>query len=136
MDDLSIAFKLNDQVITFWQFYVAWTAGVIGWVFARESAWSSHKRIGIGLGVLIFNIFNISGLIRTSSSLSKVMSAMRDEAYKLSPDVSEPVFQAALTRLSTGDWYLQIGPHILADLIVLYFIFIVAKKEPSAAKVN
>ncbi len=134
MDDLGIAFKLNDQIITFWQFYVAWTAGVIGWVFSRESAWSSQKRIGVGIAVLLFNIFNISGLFRTSSSLSNIIDAMSNQAYKLPQNVSEQVFHAALGRLSTGDWYLHVGPHLLADIIVLYFIFVVAKRQPSANK--
>jgi hypothetical protein len=130
MDDLGIAFKLSDQILTFWQFYVAWTAGVIGWVFSRESAWPSQKRIGVGLGVLIFDIFNISGLYRTSSSLSTILRAMRDPSYQLPQGVSKQIFQAALHRLSTGDWYLHIGPHILADIIVFYFILKVSKNAP------
>lgn len=136
MDDLGIAFKLNDQVITFWQFYIAWTAGVVGWVFSREAAWPFQKRIGIGMAVLIFNVFNISGLYKTSSSLSTVISAMSMETYKAPQGVTEQVFQAAIQRLSTGDWYLHIGPHIVGDLIVLYFIFVVAKKNPAANNAN
>ncbi len=130
MDDLGIAFKLHDQIITFWQFYVAWTAGVIGWIFSRENAWPKQKRMGIGLGVLIFNAFNISGLYKTSLSLSKVVSAMSNKAYQLPQQVSEEVFKAALKRLERGDWYFHVLPHLIADVIVLYFIFVVAKRTP------
>ncbi len=136
MDDLGIAFKLNDQVITFWQFYVAWTAGVVGWVFSREAAWPSQKRSGVGLAILIFNVFNISGLYKTTSSLSTVIEAMTDDSYKLPLNVSGEVFQAALQHLSSGDWYLHLVPHILADAIVLYFVFVVAKNDPPANNAN
>ena len=132
MDNLGIAFKLSDQVITFWQFYVVWMAGVVGWVFSRESAWSSQKRTAIGIAIVIFNIFNITGLFKTSSSLATIVKSMDVKPYKLPEGVSEPVFGAAIERLSVGDWYWTIVAHILADLIVLYFVFVVAKKQPSA----
>ena len=133
MDDLSIAFKLNVQVITFWQFYVGWNAGVVGWVFSRDAAWSNQKRLGIGLAVFVFNIFNISGLYRTTSSLSSIIASMKGDGYQLPSGVSVQVFNAAIQRLSTGDWYLQIGPHLIADAIVAYFILIVARKNPPVA---
>lgn len=136
MDDLSIAFKLNDQVITFWQFYIAWIAGVVGWVFSREHGWRLAKRLAVGVGVTIFNIFNISGLLKTSTSLATVISTMGADNYPLPVTVTRPVFEAALCRLDTGPWYYHIGPHILADLLVMYFIFIVAKHNPVANKAS
>ena len=136
MDDLSIAFKLNEQVIIFWQFYIAWTAGVVGWIFSREHGWLLAKRIAVGVGVTIFNIFNISGLLKTSTSLATVINAMSADNYLLPDTVIRPVFDAALSRLSTGAWYLHIGPHILADMLVMYFIFVVAKHNPVAIKAS
>ena len=133
MDDLSIAFRLNDQVITFWQFYVGWNAGVVGWVFSRETAWSKQKRWGVGLGVLLFNIFNISGLYRTTSSLHDIVNSMKLDGYVNRSLVTPEILNSAILRLSTGDWWLHIGPHILADLIVAYFVLIVASKKPPVA---
>lgn len=133
MDDLSIAFKLNDQVITFWQFYVGWNAGIVGWVFSRDAAWSHQKSIAIGISVLIFNVFNISGLYRTTSSLSSVINSMKASEYQISDGVSVEVFWVTIERLSTGDWYLHIGPHLIADAIVAYLIFVMARRTPQVS---
>ncbi|MBO1924418.1 hypothetical protein [Thiomicrorhabdus sp. 6S3-12] len=132
MSDLEIAFRLNDQILTFWQFYVAWSAGVIGWVFSRSRPWSLQKCLGVAAGVMIFNVFNLVGLYKTVSSLSLILTAMRDQAYQVPAGLTDAVFYATLQRLEVGHWYMNIGPHLVADAIVLFFILVVARRVPRA----
>lgn len=132
MGDLEIAFRLNDQILTFWQFYVAWSAGVIGWVFSRSHRWSLQKCLGVASGVMIFNAFNLVGLYKAVSSLSLILAAMQDQAYQIPAGLTDAVFHATLQRLEVGEWYMNIGPHLLADVIILFFILIVARREPSS----
>ncbi len=134
MTDLEVAFKLNDQILTFWQFYAAWVTGIVGWVLSRDSAWSWQKRQAVGIGVLIFNVFNLSGLYKTSSALFEVVTAMRADDYPLPAGISGEVFGAVLQRLSTPDWYAHIVPHLLADVIVCYFLLVVAGKPTESGQ--
>ena len=76
MNDLDIAFKLNDQIMTFWQFYVAGAVSIIGWIFSRETAWSKQKRAGVGIAAAIFLLFNIVALSKTIHYLTKILEAL------------------------------------------------------------
>ena len=135
MNELDIAFKLNDQIITFWQFYVAGTTGIVGWVFSREKAWPKQKRIAVGVTAIIFIIFSFVALYKTISNLTKIVELLSDKAFELaSTGINEAVFKFALERLDQGGLLLNLGPHILVDCIVLYFIFILSKTDPSANK--
>ncbi|WP_157117896.1 hypothetical protein [Oceanicoccus sagamiensis] len=131
MTDLDIAYKLNSEIVTFWQFYVAGMSGVVGWVFARDSSWPLPKRVGVVVAVVIFMIFNISGLYRTTSALHDIIVVMFADCYEAPKDVSTlSIFHAVRNRLDSGDWYMHIGPHLLVDAIIIYFVLFVARHEP------
>jgi len=136
MTDLDIAYQLHSEVVTFWQFYVAGMTGVVGWVFARNSSWPFAKRIGVIGCVVVFMIFNISGLYRTTSALHDAVLIMFAEGYSTPQGITASIFQVVLTRLNTGDWYMHIGPHLLVDVIIIYFVFFVSGREPSDIKSN
>jgi len=136
MTDLDIAYKLNSEMVTFWQFYVAGMSGVIGCVFARDSSWPFAKRFGVASAVTVCMIFSISGLYRTTSALHDTVLVMLTEGYLAPEGVTASIFQAVLTRLNSGDWYVHIGPHLVVDAIIIYFVFIVAGREPADNKLS
>ena len=133
MNDLDIAFKLVDQIIVFWKFYVVGAASIIGWIFSRKLAWSEQKRLGIGVVAALFIIFNFAGLCKVIYSLTDIMSVLGEDGYVISKGVSKPVFEAVLARLNPERLSFNLGAHVMADMVILYFIFIVSKTEPSAS---
>ncbi len=130
MNDLDIAFKLIEQILTFWQFYVAGAASVIGWVFSRDKAWSKQKRVGIGLSATMFMTFNLIGLSKTVYSLNIIINILGQNNYEIPLEINEYVFQAALDRLNQGDLLFHLIPHLLVDIIIFYFIFVTSKTDP------
>ncbi len=134
MSDLEIGFKLFDQMIVFWQFYVGGLIGVVGWVFAREHAWPSDKRIGIAITFLLFSLINMSALYKTTNSLTEMSLLLNDASYEVimeaSKETSKKAFKVAAKRLDAGAWYWHIVLHLIADMVAVYFVIILAKKEP------
>ncbi|MCW8092531.1 hypothetical protein [Alteromonas sp. ASW11-130] len=132
MNDLDIAYKLHSEIVTFWQFYVAGISAIVGWVFSRSTAWSLNKRLGISVTTLVFMVFSISGLYRSSSALHDIVALMRSDTYAIPEGISSSVFYSVVNRLNVGDWYLNIGAHVVVDVIILYFIIVVAGQKPKA----
>lgn len=130
MNDLDIAYKLNNEIVTFWQFYVAGFSAVIGWILSRDNQWSESKRLAVLIGVCLFIIFNVSGLYRTTSAMHDIVSVLMLASYQIPTEISPEVFASIIDRLDTGDWHLHIGAHAVADAILLYFIWVVAGRRP------
>ncbi len=130
MSDIEIGFKLFDQMIIFWQFYVGGLIGVVGWIFSREHSWSTDKRMGIGVTFILFSLINMSALFKTTSALSELTFLLNNENYEIGKEVSKGAFNIAAKRLNAGAWYIHIILHLIADAVALFFIFKVAKNEP------
>ncbi len=130
MNDLDIAYKLNSEMVTFWQFYVAGMSAVVGWVVSRNKRWEIQKISFICIAVVIFMGFSLSGIYRTTSSLHEIVLIMQCESYKIPDSIDPKIFSSVLDRLNSGDWYMHIVPHIAVDLIVIYIICILAKRDP------
>ena len=132
MNELDLAFKINDQIITFWQFYVAGILGIVGWVFSREKAWSTQKRYGVGVSALIFIFFNFQALYKTILNLQKIVDQLSNKSYVRPSNINNVVFEAAVARLDQGGLMINLIPHVVIDLIIMYLILVVAKSAPSA----
>ncbi|WP_166370400.1 hypothetical protein [Psychromonas sp. SA13A] len=130
MPELDIAFKISDQIITFWQFYVAGIASLVGWVFSRNNAWARQKRIGVGISAAIFLSFSFEALYKTINSLTKIVNILDSKCTASIANIDYEVYKASLERLDQGGLLLNLGFHLLADFIVLYLIFIVSKNDP------
>lgn len=129
MSDLEIGFKLFDQMIVFWQFYVGGLVGVVGWVFAREHAWPFEKRIGITITFILFSIINMSALFKTTSSLSELALFLNNCDYQAPKEISKEIFRIAANRLNAGEWYIHITLHLIADMVAIYFVMVLARNE-------
>lgn len=133
MNDLDIAFKLSDQLYTFWQHYIIITASIVGWVFSRKEAWELNKRIAVMITAVVFFTFNIYGLSGVIINLDQIIVELAkiDKAIINSAKISEAVFKIALDRLEPQSVFINIGLHVLVDAIIIFYILHLAGKPPS-----
>jgi len=114
---LNAAFKLTDWLNFFWNFYVAFTAGILGWVFGAKNPWSAAQKVVVSILFVGFVIVSVVALCRTYVALEPTVELLRNIW-------AGSAFQRAIAdRLSNRWWGWQIFLHIVADLIVLYCIW-------------
>jgi hypothetical protein len=76
-DILEAAYKLNDWLNFYWNFYVAFTGVVIGWAFSSKG-WSSAQRVFVTLFYLGFVAVSLHALAGTYQALYAVTVRLRE----------------------------------------------------------
>ena len=97
-DVLAAAYKLNDWLNFYWNFYVAFTGVVIGWVFGSKG-WQSSQRVIVTLFYLGFVGVSLDALWKTYRSLSVVVVRMQQ---LVAPD--DLVARALIAQLGNSDY--------------------------------
>lgn len=121
---LNEAYKLTDRLDFLWNFYVAFTAGILGWVFSAKKAWPRAQKVVVTILFTGFAVVSIGALSRTYLALGPTIEALR------SVWGTDTEFQRVIAdRLSNRLWIPQIVMHILGDCLVLYCIWMQAPKE-------
>ncbi len=115
---LNAAYKLTDWLNFFWNFYVAFTAAILGWVFSAKNPWPRAQKIVVTILFTAFVAVSLGALCRTYLALGPTTEALRSTWGTCTE------FQRAIVdRLSNRLWIPQIGAHLLADCLVVYCIW-------------
>ena len=130
MKELDIAFHLSDQIITFWQFYVAGVLAALGWVFSRKTGWPGSKRLVLSLAMAGFMFLNAYGLYKAITALNGIVDVLRSDEMK-NIALNKTVLKFSLARLYQYHIAWMIVPHLVTDLIVLYFVGVKSQKNPN-----
>src|SRR5688500_17869597 len=112
---LNAAYKLTDWLNFFWNFYVAFTAGILGWVFSAKNRWPRAQKIVVTLLFTGFVIVSIGALCRTYTALGPTI-----DIHKTTWGTGTEFQQAFADRLANRLWVPHIILHLLADGLVVY----------------
>jgi hypothetical protein len=130
MDNLTLAFKMYDSIIFFWNFFIPGAIAITGWVFASEDRWPLGKRIAVAFSYSGSTLVNLVGLWRSYRALDNILDALRSAP---TPTTLNPaVFQATVDRLELGPWWVTMVFHLVVDAIVLYFVLHTAARTRTA----
>ena len=126
-DVLAVAYKLNDWLNFFWNFYVVFTGVVIGWVF-NAKGWSTAQRIVVSVFFLGFVGVSLDALWGTYQALGAATQRLKE----LVP--AGDAFAATLaSHLGKADHTIGIALHVAGDLLVLACIWrFTATPRPTA----
>ena len=114
---LNAAYKFQEWLNFYWNFYVAFTGAVIGWVFASKG-WSRSQRWAVTLFYLGFVGISLQALWKTYHSLNAVVLRLQ----QLVP-TADPLGPVLVARLGHPEWFLGIGLHVLGDALVVLCIW-------------
>ena len=114
---LTLAYKLNDWLNFYWNFYVVFTGVVIGWVFSSKG-WSTPQRWAVTLFYLGFVGVSLHALWSTYHSLNAAVLRMEQLV-----STSDPLRSVLVDQLGHSDWRLGIGLHLLADALIVLCIW-------------
>jgi hypothetical protein len=128
-DILGAAYRLNDWLNFYWNFYVAFTGVVIGWVF-NSKGWSTAQRVVVTLFYLGFVAVSLDALAGTYEALNAVAARLQE---MLPQDDMLP--KALMAKIGAKNKLLGLGLHLLGDGLVLVCIWRFTRKpaEPEPA---
>ena len=128
-DILGAAYRLNDWLNFYWNFYVAFTGVVIGWVF-NSKGWSTAQRVVVTLFYLGFVAVSLDALAGTYEALNAVAARLQE---MLPQDDMLP--KALMAKIGAKNKFLGLGLHLLGDGLVLVCIWRFTRKpaEPETA---
>ena len=116
-DVFGAAYKLNDWLNFYWNFYVVFTGVVIGWVF-NSKGWSTLQRVIVSIFYLGFVGVSLDALLGTYQALGAATLRLKD----LVPPGDTFAITLA-SHLGKADRNLGIALHIAGDLLVLACIW-------------
>ena len=125
-DVLGAAYKLNDWLNFYWNFYVVFTGVVIGWVF-NSKGWSTAQRVVVTLFYLGFVGVSLGALYSTYISLGAATTRLT----QLLP-TSDILAQALISQLEKSNLKLGLALHILGDALVIGCIWRFTRKPPES----
>jgi hypothetical protein len=123
---LNAAYKLNDWLNFYWNFYVAFTGVVIGWVFSSKG-WPTAQKAIVTAFYLGFVGVSIHALWKTYESLNAAVSRLQQ---LIAPE--DPLARALAAQLGHSDMLLGIGLHVVGDALVLFCAWRFTTKPPAA----
>lgn len=124
---LDTAYKLNDWLNFYWNFYIAFTGVVIGWVFSSKG-WTTAQRVVVSAFYAGFVVVSLGALYKTYQTLNAATARLDKFLFK-----PNALNEALVAQLDNGSWMLQLGLHVLGDAIVLWCIWNLTRKGPDAA---
>ncbi len=119
---LDAAYKLNDWLNFYWNFYVVFTGVVIGWVF-NSKGWSTSQRAVVSVFYLGFVAVSLGALYKTYQTLNAATAKLESLLSKVSP-----LSQALIAQLDNTNWPIQLALHVAGDLLVLWCIWTLTRK--------
>ena len=128
-DILGAAYRLNDWLNFYWNFYVAFTGVVIGWVF-NSKGWSTAQRVFVTLFYLGFIAVSVHALAGTYDALYAVAVRLRE----LLPQ-DDMLTKALIAKIGAKNKVVGLGLHLVGDGLVLVCIWRFTRKpaEPERA---
>lgn len=128
-DTLGAAYRLNDWLNFYWNFYVAFTGVVIGWAF-NSKGWSTAQRVFVTLFYLGFVAVSLHALAGTYDALYAVALWLRE----LLPQ-DDALTKAFLAKIGARNKIVGLGLHLVGDGLVLVCIWRFTRKpaEPETA---
>ena len=129
INTLDLAFKLHDQILNFWNFFIAFTTILVSWVFSRERKWSHSKRLIITIAFILFAILNLTGLIPSHKTLEIIINELNNSEPTVL-EMNSKMLHSMTNYLTRRFWELSILLHIIIDSFMIYTIYIISSKEP------
>lgn len=114
---LNAAYKLNDWLNFYWNFYVGFVGVVFGWIFSAKSPWQLEQQLIVTAFFIGFVAISISALVPTYFALNQTILALRGRWG------GDAMKDALLSRLAKPFWCVAIVMHLVADGAVLYSIW-------------
>jgi hypothetical protein len=121
---LNAAYKLNDWLNFYWNFYVVFTGVVIGWVFSSKG-WSAPQRWAVTLFYLGFVGVSLHALWGTYHSLNAAVMRLQQLV-----STADPLLPVLVAQLGHSDWPVGIGLHVLGDALVVLCIWRFTTRPP------
>jgi hypothetical protein len=121
---LNALYKFNDWLNFYWNFYVAFSGVVIGWVF-NSKGWLTGQRVIVSIFYLGFVAVSLDALWGTYTSLNAVTVKLQQLAPK-----DDILANALRSQLSNSDMPLGLALHVLGDILVVVCIWRFAKQPP------
>ena len=116
-DVLGAAYKLNDWLNFYWNFYVVFTGVVIGWVLNSKD-WSDLQRMIVSVCFLGFVGVSLDAIWGTYQALGAATRQLRE----LVP--ADDIFAATLaSHLGRAHPTIGLALHVIGDLLVLLCIW-------------
>ena len=127
---LDAAYKLNDWLNFYWNFYIVFTGVVIGWVF-NSKGWPRSQRVVVSAFYVGFVIVSLGALYKTYQTLNAAVAKLAGTLSK-----SNVLNEALIAQLDNGNWAIQLELHLLGDVLVLWCIWNLTVKvvEPNPTK--
>lgn len=118
----TLIFKMVDYINLYWNFYVLFSAILVGWLFTSQEPWGIRKKIFATLFYLIALVMNLCPLITVYIYFERSLSELREEAKLLETHTEE--FRKILEKASAvGGWGLAATVHLIVDPIIIYCIW-------------
>jgi hypothetical protein len=114
---LNAAYKLNDWLNFYWNFYVVFVGVVFGWIFSAKSPWQFTQQFVVATFFIGFAAVSIGALARTYCALNRTSTSLREKWGH------DPFKDALLSKLSQRLWRVGIVIHLIADATVIYCIW-------------
>lgn len=127
-DILDAAYRLNDWLNFYWNFYVAFTGVVIGWAF-NSKGWSTAQRVFVTLFYAGFVAVSLHALAGTYEALY----AVADQLHKRLPQ-DDLLTKAFIAKIGAKRETLGLGLHLLGDTLVLVCIWRFTRKPAESER--
>jgi hypothetical protein len=115
---LNAAYKLNDWLNFYWNFYVVFVGVVFGWIFsAKAPGWQFIQQFVVTAFFVGFAAVSIGALARTYRALNQTSMSLKEKWGH------DPFKDAVLSKLSQRLWRVEIVMHLIADATVIYCIW-------------
>jgi hypothetical protein len=126
-DVLNAAYKLRDWLNFYWNFYVAFSGIVIGWVFSSKG-WSNAQRVMVSLFYLAFVCVSIIALYNTYVSLESAAQTLEAKVNE-----SDAFAKILVGYFQNPLWKVQLGMHLAGDCLIVFCIWRFTQKQPQPA---
>lgn len=119
---IDIAFEAQDQINFLWNFYLATSAILLGWILTANIDWDRQKRI---LAILLFSFFSSVNCIAVYNAYDLLNQTLYElHIYAISIDSAYSNYYDFFIEKTKGTGKnISLIIHIISYFMIVYFIF-------------
>ena len=118
---INAAFKLNDWLNFYWNFYVVFVCVVLGWTFSSKFTLEAPQKLVVVIFLFSFMVFSFVALKNTYTALDEISKILSNS--KINNGSKENKFiDAILLKISQKTWKIELLAHFLGDALLLLCI--------------